>query len=104
MPRYLIQRDVAGWEEDELFACLLRAKLCVPRYESLVWLLSYYDRQLGQATCHVEAPNEKMLWDHARFSGLPINSVQVVSMIDPARIELQRENSEEPRLLGAGSQ
>lgn len=103
MPRYLILRDVADWDEDDLFACMLRAKLCLPRYEGLNWLLSYYDRESGQAMCHMEAPNEDILWEHARFSGLPITSVQVVTTIDPANIEVPREHSEETRLLETGS-
>lgn len=104
MPLYLIRRDMCGWDQDDLYACMLRAKLCLPRFEGLRCLLSYYDAQSGMAVCHAEAPDEAVLWDHARSSGLPITAVHRVELLNPAALDVEADQSAVPwQVIPAGA-
>jgi hypothetical protein len=86
MPRYLIERDISGWTDEDLDAAGLRAKMCAPWFEHLNWIISYRDRARELLYCIYDAENEEQVRSHSKFSGIPLEAVRPVEEIDPNEI------------------
>ena len=90
MPKYLIERDLAG--AGQLSAEDLRGisvKSCSVLRElgtDIQWVQSYVTGD--KVYCVYIAPNEEMVREHARQGGFPANKVsEVKNVIDPTTAE-----------------
>ena len=90
MPKYVIEREIQG--AGKLSGADLQgisAKSCSVLNElgpSIQWVESYVTDD--KIYCIYNAPNEKMVLEHAKRGGFPANSVaQVRRIIDPTTAE-----------------
>ena len=90
MPKYLIERDIAG--AGKLSATELQAianKSCAVLHElgpTIQWMQSYVTDE--KIYCVYLAPDEEMIREHALRGGFPANRVtQVRSICDPSTAE-----------------
>lgn len=87
MPLWIIERDMAGWTDEELDAAGIQAKLCILWYPGMQWIRSYYHRETGLMTCLYEARSEDDIRRHAHGANLPCDAIRLVEEIDPALVE-----------------
>jgi hypothetical protein len=87
MPRYLIERDVLGWTDEDLDAASLRAQMCAPWFEDLEWVISYHDAERGILLCIYNADTVEKIQAHSKFSGLPVGAIRPVTEIHPEDVE-----------------
>jgi hypothetical protein len=90
MPKYVIEREIPNLGEltaDQLkgisqASCGVLNQLGT----QIQWLNSYVTKD--KLYCVYIAPNEEMVYEHAKLGGFPANSVsQVLGMIDPTTAE-----------------
>ena len=90
MPKYVIEREIPGAGKSspqELKgisqkSCGVLSKMG----PQIQWLQSYVTGD--KIYCIYIAPNEQMVWEHARQGGFPANRVsEVASVIDPTTAE-----------------
>jgi predicted Rdx family selenoprotein len=90
MPKYVIEREIPGagkLSPQELKgisqkSCGVLSKMG----PQIQWLQSYVTGD--KIYCIYIAPNEQMVWEHARQGGFPANRVsEVASVIDPTTAE-----------------
>ena len=90
MPKYVIEREIPGagkLSPQELKgisqkSCGVLSKMG----PQIQWLQSYVTGD--KIYCIYIAPNEQMVWEHARQGGFPANRVsEVTSVIDPTTAE-----------------
>ncbi len=86
MQLWMIERNVAGWSDDELAAAGLRAKMCLGWYPDVFWVRSYIDRQRELVTCIYLAESEQALREHAKTAALPCDGVWPVEEVDPNEV------------------
>ena len=90
MPKYLIERDVAGVgaSTDEQLQQIAQTSCSVLREmgPNIQWIQSYVTPD--KIYCVYIAPDEHMIRDHARRGGFPANRVsEVMAGIDPTTAE-----------------
>lgn len=83
---WVIERDVAGWTEDELQAAGIRAKMCVRWYADMEWVRSFYDIEGARSLCVYRADNEQDIRRHSLASGLPCGVVLPVEEVLPSDV------------------
>ena len=87
MPRYVIEREVPGAGKlgpDELRAMTQKSnKVIAELGPDLHWITSYVTDD--KLYCVYVAPDEDLIYEHARCGGFPANRVTKIStVIDPA--------------------
>ena len=90
MPKYVIEREIPG--AGKLSAEQLKAmsqtscRVLDKMGPQINWVHSYV--VADKIYCVYIAPNEKMIYEHAKIAGFPANSVsQVSTIIDPVTAE-----------------
>jgi Protein of unknown function (DUF4242) len=91
MPKYLIERTVAGAGQMDVAALAAIAnesnKVLRDLGPDIQWMESYVTDDT--ITCVYVATSEEMLREHGRCGGFPVDSVRTVrSIIDPTTAEL----------------
>ena len=86
MPQYLIERHIPGIEKmtgEELRSVARKSNRVLADLGSEIrWIHSYIVN--GKTFCVYVAPDEELIREHARMSGFPCNTIQLVTgMIDP---------------------
>jgi hypothetical protein len=87
MPKYVIERELPGagkLSAEELQAISQKSnKVISDLGPEIRWLNSYVTDD--KLYCVYVAPNEDILYEHARLGGFPANSIaRVVTTIDPS--------------------
>jgi Nickel responsive protein SCO4226-like len=87
MPKYVIERDLPGAGKltaDELHDISAQSNKVIRELGPEVhWLQSYVTAD--KLYCVYVAPDEDIIYEHARCGGFPINAVSMVStLIDPS--------------------
>jgi hypothetical protein len=87
MPKYVIERDLPGAGKltaEELHDISAQSnKVITSLGPEIHWLTSYVTE--NKLFCVYVAPDEDILYEHARCGGFPINAVNLVSgSIDPS--------------------
>ena len=85
MPRYIIEREIAGLSVNDLPDAGRKSNEVLDDMEGVVWIRSYVSEAEGKIYCEYEAPNPEAVYEHARRAGLPANKVSEITMeIDPS--------------------
>jgi hypothetical protein len=90
MPKYVIEREIPGagtWSEEQLREA---SKISVQTLERLgsqiQWVHSYVTGD--KIYCIYIAPNEELVREHARLSGIPADHIsEIRTLIDPTTAE-----------------
>ena len=87
MPKYVIERELPGagkLSADELHAISQKSNQVLSNLgPEIHWLQSYV--AADKIYCVYVAPDEDLIYEHARCGGFPANSVTMVSaVIDPS--------------------
>ena len=90
MPKYVIEREIpeVGKSSSEQLKAISEASCNVLRKmgSEIQWVNSYVTTD--KIYCVYIAPNEEMVYEHAKQGGFPANSVSLVSeIIDPTTAE-----------------
>ena len=90
MPKYVIEREIpdAGKLTDEQLKSISQTSCAVIEEmgPKIQWIHSYVSD--NKIYCVYIAPNEEMLFDHAKKGGFPANKVsEVLTVIDPTTSE-----------------
>ena len=80
MPRYIIERDVAGIPAEELERLSKASIEVADAMDGVVWVKSYVSDAEGKVYCEYDAPSPDAIREHARRSGLPVGQISEVSM------------------------
>lgn len=83
MPLYRIERSIGTVSDEELATAAYRAISCIPHFDGMAWVRSYYDRPGGNITCYYEARDADEIRKHATMSHIPCDSVIEVAEILP---------------------
>jgi hypothetical protein len=86
MPQYLIERQIPGVEcmsADELKSVARKSNSVLADLgEEIQWLHSYVVD--GKTYCLYTAPDEELIREHARMTGIPCNKIiEVKNIINP---------------------
>ena len=86
MPQYLIERRIPGIEsmsQDELKSVARKSNSVLADLgEEIQWLHSYVVD--GRSYCVYRAPDEELIREHARMTGIPCNTItKIETIIDP---------------------
>lgn len=97
MPRYIIERKIAGagnFTGDELHSISVKSCDVLRKLgPSIQWVRSFVTAD--KIYCEYIAPNEEMIREHAQMGGFPADSIsEVKAVIDPV-------SSEEPIVTSA---
>jgi hypothetical protein len=85
MPRYIIERNVAGLTRDQLSAAGRRSAAVLSEMPDVRWIRSYVSEAEGKIYCEYDAPSIEAILEHARRAGLPADRVSEISIeISPA--------------------
>ena len=81
MPRYVIQRKLGDITEEKLHAAALHSKqIREKRFPEITWEHSHVAHTDSGliSYCIYAAPNPDMVCDHARATGLPVDSIEEI--------------------------
>jgi hypothetical protein len=85
MPRYIIERSVAGLTPAQVTAAGHRSADALAHMPGVTWIRSYVSEAEGKIYCEYDAPSVDAILEHARRAGLPVDRISEVSMeISPA--------------------
>ena len=80
MPRYIIERNVGAISQEEIETTGKKAKEVMATIPGMVWIRSYYSAAEGKIYCEYEAPNPKVILEHARLTGLPADKISEITL------------------------
>lgn len=80
MPRYIIERAVAGLSKESLTAAGRKSNEVLAGMPGVVWIKSYVSIAEGKIYCEYDAPNPEMVREHARRAGLPADKIMEVQL------------------------
>jgi hypothetical protein len=78
MPRYLVERTFSNPPSFAVDAVIARNE-----YLGVTWFHSYVDEDTGKMLCLYEAPSPEAIRNAARQSGLPVDRITQVRVLDP---------------------
>jgi hypothetical protein len=85
MPRYIIERNVAGLTRDQLSAAGRRSAAVLSEMPDVRWIRSYVSEAEGKIYCEYDAPSPEAIREHARRAGLPVDRISEVALeINPS--------------------
>ena len=80
MPRYIIERNVAGLTPDQLQAAGRASNAVLAEMSGVVWVKSYVSYAEGKIYCEYMAPNPEAVLEHARRTGIPADRISEVAL------------------------
>jgi hypothetical protein len=80
MPRYIIERSIAGLSRESLEAAGRRSNQVLAEMPGLIWIKSYISEAEGKIYCEYEAPNPEAILEHARRAGLPADKISEIAL------------------------
>jgi hypothetical protein len=80
MPRYIIERSIAGLSRDALNAAGKKSNEVLASMTGVIWIKSYVSIAEGKIYCEYDAPNPEMVREHARRAGLPADKISEVAL------------------------
>lgn len=80
MPRYIIERNVAGLSREQIPESARKSKEVLAGMTGVVWIRSYISEVEGKIYCEYDAPNVDAIREHARLAGLPADRISEVAM------------------------
>ena len=80
MPRYIIERNVGTISQEDLETTSKKSKEVMATIPGMVWIRSYYSAAEGKIYCEYEAPNPKVILEHARLTGLPADKISEITL------------------------
>ena len=80
MPRYIIERNVGAISQEDLETTSKTSKEVMATIPGMVWIRSYYSAAEGKIYCEYEAPNPKVILEHARLTGLPADKISEITL------------------------
>jgi hypothetical protein len=83
MPLYRIDRYMGDATPAELEAAIFRALACIPNFEGMRWVRSYYDEAAKRSACFFEARNAEDLRLHAQWARVPCDAIAEVRELLP---------------------
>jgi hypothetical protein len=78
MPLYRVLRQLGPISQEEIDAAAFRALACLPAFDGLAWLRSYYDPESSNMFCLYEAKNIDHIREHAVLARIPCDAVDEV--------------------------
>lgn len=83
LPLWMINRDVAGWNDEDLEAAHIRAMLCEGWLPGIHWVRSYLGRDIGRLVCMYLAEDEPTIQAHTTGASLPLTDARKVEEVTP---------------------
>ena len=80
MPRYIIERNIGSFTEEEIEAVSRRSIEVVEEMEGVVWVRSYASHSEGKVYCEYEAPSKEAIREHARRVGVPADRISEIQL------------------------
>lgn len=80
MPRYIIERNIGSFTQEELEAVSRRSIEVVDEMEGVVWIRSYASHTEGKVYCEYEAPSVEAVREHARRVGVPADKISEIAL------------------------
>ena len=87
MPLYQIDRDLGGFDEDEIEGAALRALACAYWFEGMRWIRSFVNEESSAVTCIYEANSADDIHEHAIVANIPCDEIREVTEIGPHMFE-----------------
>ncbi len=84
MPLYRVDRHLGPVDSAEIDAASYRSVACIPYFEGMAWLRSYFDASTGQMTCFYEAQQAEDVRRHAQMAQIPCDAVTEVTEVLPS--------------------
>lgn len=84
MPKFLIARTVGKLTDAQIEAAAQRAIRVLAEFPQVKWIRTYYLAEEGKMYCEYEAPDIDMIYEHARRAQIPVDSVRMVTELQPA--------------------
>ncbi len=85
MPLYAIRRKVPGASQTDLDAAAFRAINCLPWYDGLSWIRSYFNPESEELICYYRAKDADQIRLHAERASIPCDEVVAVEEMTPDR-------------------
>ena len=86
MPRYLVERSFQNGlalSADEEGAAFCRELIASSAWDQVTWIHSYVTRDKRKSFCIYDAPNPEAIRRVAANSGLPVDRITEVRVLDP---------------------
>lgn len=80
MPRYVIERSIAGLTRDQLFDAGRRSAAVLANMPHVRWIRSYVSEAEGKMYCEYDAPSVDAIREHARLAGLPADRIAEIAL------------------------
>jgi hypothetical protein len=88
MPRYIIERNVAGLKLEDLAEAGKKSNEVLAGMKGVTWIRSYISEVEGKIYCEYEAPDKDAVREHARLAGLPADVITEIAIeINPAMFQ-----------------
>jgi hypothetical protein len=84
MPRYLLERKVGKFTEEDMKAAFSREEEVGEQMPDVRWIRSYYSVEGGKLYCEYEAPNLESVLEFNRRVGIPVDRATVVQNPEPS--------------------
>jgi hypothetical protein len=85
MPRYVIERNMAGMPDEDLDTIGRRSAAVADAMDGVVWVKSFISEAEGKIYCVYDAPSPEAIREHARRVGIPADKISEVGLeISPA--------------------
>jgi hypothetical protein len=85
LPRYLIERSIAGLTPDELDAVGRRSVQVLAQMPDVRWIRSYVSETEGKIYCEYDAPSTDAIREHARRVGIGVERISEIALeINPS--------------------
>ena len=79
MALYQVVRQLGAISPEEIDAAAFRAIACLPAFDGLSWVRSYYDAATSNMFCFYEAKNAEHIKEHAKLARIPCDEVVEVT-------------------------
>ena len=80
MPRYIIERNIAGLKVADLDSAARRSNEVLAGMKGVTWIRSFVSEAEGKIYCEYEAPDKDMVLEHARLTGIPADRISEVAI------------------------
>ena len=80
MPRYIIERNIGSFTEEQLEAASRRSIEVLEGMEDVIWIRSYASHSEGKVFCEYEAPSKAAVREHAKQVGIPADNITEIQL------------------------
>jgi hypothetical protein len=85
LPRYLIERSIAGATREDVMAAGRRSVQVLAGMPDVRWVRSYVSEAEGKIYCEYDAPSADAIYEHARRVGLGVERISEIALeINPS--------------------